>query len=159
MGRKKTGKTYGDQMREIANKYRAESGRPWPATARAIAAWAIDRGLWQPSPSAVIDRCAEELDRAMREEYVTDPQGRRVRAKHAARIAEGGEQTTLWDDIRTASREHMSVAFQQRRQQIVGDCWQLKQDVDSFNQNMKPALPIQAVFDFRDDLAEMEAVA
>lgn len=158
MGRKRTGKTYGDQMREIANKYR-ESGRSWPATARTIAAWAIQQGLWQPQPSAIVDRCADELARAMREEYITDPQGRRVRAKHAARLSEDGEQTTLWDDIRSASREHMAVAFQQRRQQVVGDCWQLKQDVDSFNQNNKPSQLIQMIFDFTDDLAEMEAVA
>jgi hypothetical protein len=158
MSRKRSGKTYGDQMREIADKYR-ESGQAWPATAREIAAWAIHQGLWQPQPSTIIDRCADELARAMREDYITDPQGRRVRAKHAARRSEHGEQTTLWDDIRSASRDHMEVAFQQRRQQVVGDCWQLKQDVDSFNQNNQPSVPIQVVFDFTDDLAELEEAA
>lgn len=155
---KRVTKTYGDRMREIANKY-IEAGQQWPASTRQIARWAINEGLWQPHPSAIVDRCAEELSRAMREEYVTDPQGRRVRAKHAARVSECGEQTTLWADMYTASREHMAMAFQQRRQQIVGDCWQLKQDVDSFNENVKPVQPIQAVFDFRDDLEEMAAVA
>ena len=43
-------------------------------------------GLWAPQPSALIRQCAEELSRAMREEYVTDPQGRRVRAKHVATL-------------------------------------------------------------------------
>jgi len=33
-----------------------------------------------------IDICAEELARAMREDYIRDPQGRVVRAKHAARV-------------------------------------------------------------------------
>jgi hypothetical protein len=156
--KKKGAKTYGDQMREIANKY-VEAGQTWPASTRQIAAWAINEGLWQPHPSAIIDRCAEELSRAMREEYITDPQGRRVRAKHAARMNKGGEQTTLWADMYTASRDHMAMAFQQRRQQILGDCWQLKQDVDSFNDNVKPAKPIQTVFDFREDMAEMAAMA
>ncbi len=50
----------------------------------------------------------------------------------------------------------LAVAFQQRRQQVVGDCWQLKQDVDSFNQNNKPSQLIQMIFDFTDDLAEMK---
>jgi hypothetical protein len=29
----------------------------------------------------------------------------------------------------------MEIAFQQRRQQILGDCRQLKTDVDSYNDN------------------------
>ncbi len=158
MARKRSGNSYGDQMRAIANRYE-KSGQPWPATARQIASWAIREGLWQPQPSALVDRCADELARAMREDYITDAQGRRVRAKHAARLEEGGTQVTLWADIRTASREHMAVALQQRRQQVVGDCWQLKCDVDSYNENMKPSEPIQMIFDFTDDMAEMEAVA
>lgn len=158
MARKRTGRTYGDQMRAIAEQYR-QSGEEWPTTARQIAGWAIRKELWKPQPSAIIDRCADELARAMREDYITDPQGRRVRAKHAARLAEQGKQKTLWDDIRTAPREYMQVAFQQRRQQVVGDCWQLKMDVDSFNENKSPHHPIQMIFDFTDDLAEMEAVA
>ena len=28
----------------------------------------------------------------------------------------------LWADVRTAPKRHMEIAFQQRRQQIVGDC-------------------------------------
>lgn len=158
MARKRSGNTYGDQMRKIADQY-VNSGQPWPATARQMASWAIREGLWKPQPSAMIDRCADELARAMREDYITDPQGRRVRAKHAARIEEGGGQLTLWADIRTASREHMAIAFQQRRQQIVGDCWQLKQDIDSYNENVRPNAPLQIIFDFTDDMAEMEAVA
>ena len=62
----------------------------------------------------------------------------------------------LWDDIRTASREHMQIAFQQRRQQIVGDCHQLKLDIDSYNENKNEGRPIKMVFDFTDDLSELE---
>ena len=95
----------------------------------------------------------------MREEFITDPQGRRVRAKHAARMdRDEGEQGALWDDIRTASHEHMQVAFQQRRQGIVGDCHRLKVDVGSYNDNRGPVEPIQMIFDFTSDLLEMEMV-
>ncbi len=52
----------------------------------------------------------------------------------------------------------MEVAFQQRRQQIVGDCRQLKTDVDSYNENANSEQPIQMVFDFTDDLAELDAL-
>ena len=89
-----------------------KDGGEWPATAREIAAWAIREKLWQPQRSSVIDQCAQELAKAMREEYALDRQGRNVRTKHAARIERNGEQTTLWADIRTAGRNHMQVAFQ-----------------------------------------------
>jgi hypothetical protein len=95
--------TYSEQLQQIANKYMRETGIT-TATAREIGAWAIEKGLWAPQPSALIRQCAEELSRAMREEYVTDPQGRRVRAKHVATVDRAGEQMPLWADIRTASR-------------------------------------------------------
>lgn len=150
-------KTYAEQMQGLVAEYR-ESGEPWPATSHEIAAWAIRTRRWGPEPGSVIDMCADHVARAMREEYITDPQGRRVRSKHAARVNRAGKQITLWADIRTADQQHMGIAFQQRRQQIVGDCSQLKKDVDSFNDNRQPESPIQMVFDFTQDLAELEAL-
>jgi hypothetical protein len=144
--------TYNEQMQKYVAEYRADGGE-WPTTSREMAAWIINKGLWKPQSSELISICAEQLARAMREEYVIDPQGRKVRSKHAARI----QQTVLWDDIRTASREHMVIAFQQRRQQIVGDCHQLKLDLDSYNENKNDGKPIQMVFDFTEDLNELES--
>lgn len=145
-------------LQAIVRRYQ-ESGEPWPASAHQMAEWAIRTKLWVRSQSSIVDECAELLTRAMREDYVTDPQGRLVRAKHAARVERNGVQTTLWDDIRTADRVHMEIAFQQRRQQIVGDCRQLKTDADSYNENANKGRAIQIVFDFRPDLAEIEAAA
>jgi len=144
------GTTYVEQLQALVSAY-IKSGQQWPASAREIAGWAVRERRWTPQPAALITQCADQLSRAMREEYITDPQGRVVRAKHAARA----EQTVIWDDIRTASKEHMEIAFQQRRQQIVGDCRQLRTDVDSFNQNRAPEQPIQMVFDFTRDLEEL----
>lgn len=95
----------------------------------------------------------------MREEHYIDAQGRRVRLNHAARMLLGESQQTFWDDIRNASRTHMQVSFQQRRNQIVGDCIQLKTDMDSYNDNTNTGMPIQMVFDFTKDLEEAEAAA
>ncbi len=153
-----SGVGYHEQLQRLVNAYIA-CGQPWPATSREIAAWAIGEKQWWPQPSTLISQCAEQLSRAMREEYISDPQGRVVRAKHAAKVERDGEQLTLWADIRTADRPHMEIAFQQRRQQIVGDCRQLKTDVDSFNDNSNTGPPIQLVFDFTDDLTELEALA
>ncbi|MBE0479683.1 MAG: hypothetical protein IBX68_01760 [Dehalococcoidia bacterium] len=146
---------YNEQMQHIVTEYMT-AGERWPATTHEIAAWAIISRRWEGQEKAVIDICAEHLARAMREEYIIDPQGRTVRAKHAARIERDGTQLVLWDDIRRASRQHMQIAFQQRRQQIVGDCRQLKADVDSYNENNNEGKPLQMVFDFTLDLVEME---
>jgi hypothetical protein len=146
--------SYSEQLRAIADSYFADHGA---ATSKDIALWAIKMKRWAPQPGSLIDQCAEEISRAMREDYITDLQGREVRAKHAARIKQDGRQITLWADIRTASTAHMERAFGQRRKQILGDCRQLKADVDSFNQNRQPDEPIQVVFDFTLDLAEIEA--
>jgi hypothetical protein len=150
--------TYNEQMQKIVAEYR-KAGNAWPATTHDIAGWAVRSGQWQAPRELAIDRCADDLAKAMREEYFTDRQGRRVRAKHAARQEVNGEQQTFWADLRTAPREHMEVAFAQRRQQVVADCAQLKRDVDCYNDNFgQGAEPIQMVFDFTMDLEELEAV-
>ena len=146
--------TYNEQLQTVVTKY-IEAGEEWPATVRQIASWAVREKLWAPHPSSLVNQCAEDLAQAMRDEYIVDPQGRKVRAKHAARV----EQGVLWADIRTASRDHMEIAFKQRRRQILSDCSQLKDDVDSFNENRSSAQPIQMSFDFTKDLLELEALA
>jgi hypothetical protein len=93
----------------------------------------------------------------MREEYMTDRKGRRVRLLHPAPLESEGQTEMIWDDIRTAPRDHMQMSFQHRRRGIVGDCRQMKVDVDSYNDAHPDAEPIQIVFDFTMDLAELEA--
>ncbi|MFZ6819577.1 hypothetical protein [Undibacterium sp. Ji22W] len=147
--------TKNEYLQQLIPQYQA-AGNKWPASTRELAQWAINTGKWIPNPSAVLSQCAEEFSRALRDEFVTDEQGRRVRTKHAATYSEGQEQYVLWDDIRTASPKHMKLAFQQRRQQIFGDCKQLKNDVDSYNENRLPEQPIQIIFDFGIDLEEFQ---
>jgi hypothetical protein len=147
--------TKNEQLQAIVEQYQ-DAGLKWPSTMREVAEWAIKTSKWIPHPSAIVSQCAEELSGAMRDEYVRDNQGRKIRTKHAATYQKGSEQTVLWDDIRTAPHEHMARAFQQRRKQIIGDCKQLKNDVDSYNENRLPIIPIQVVFDFTIDLEEIE---
>jgi hypothetical protein len=150
--------TYTEQLQKIANDYVA-AGQPWPATKMEIAQWALVNNRWQPQPSLLLSLCAQEIANAMREEIINDSQGRRVRAKHVALMpTPDGQQAYLWDDIRTMSREHMLISAQTERQQIAGWCYRLKVDVDSFNQNSNPGQPIQISFDFRPDVADMEAL-
>jgi hypothetical protein len=147
--------SYSESMQQIVNEYR-KAEETWPATSRMVAAWAVRNKRWQPQESTVIDQCAAHLSRAMREEYITDQQGRRVRAKHAATFRSEGEQQTLWADIRSASYAHMELAFQQRRRGVVADCRQLKVDVDSYNENNQNGGHFQLSLDFTYDVEEHE---
>ncbi len=148
--------SYTEQMQRIIAEYQ-KAGEHWPTTAIEIARWAINKKLWDIHPGKIVRQCADQLAQAMRDEYIDDPQGRRIRAKHVAPYpTKDGKSELLWDDIRTASRNHMESAFANRRQQIVMDCRQLKLDLDSYNQNFNSGQPIQGVFDFTDDLTELE---
>src|SRR2546426_1442984 len=147
--------SYNEQLLHIVEQYRS-TGDEWPASRRQIARWAMDNHLWEPHPSTMLDQFARELGRAMREEYITDPQGRRVRAKHAARIKkEGGEEQYLWGDIRDRERTFMEASLQHRRGGVAQDCRQLKVDLDSFNENFNDGQPIQLSFDFTLDVEEL----
>jgi hypothetical protein len=148
--------TYIEQLQRIWRQYE-EEGNPIPVTARDVARWAIVNKLWQPRPADIESQCAEELARAAREEYRTDSDGRRYRARHSVRIKRNGIQQSLWADIDSAPRTHMQRAFAQRRKQIVGDCHQLRIDIDHYNDIHKDELPIQMVFDFTEDLAELQS--
>lgn len=149
--------SYNERLQELYRKYEKD-GHMQPFTMHELAAWAFDNGLCQPQRSTMVNRLAEEFARAMRVEFHTDPQGRRVRTKHMATYERNGKQYALWADIRVASRDHMERSFQQRRQGIVGDCRQLKADVDSYNQNQNRGEALQLVLDFTDDMAEYEAL-
>jgi hypothetical protein len=152
--------TYYEQMQQLFRRYQEEVGISGPTTLKDVGIWAINEGLWRPPEGTVLSKFTADMGQALRLEHYTDPQGRRVRTKHPIRLPreEAGEQLVFWDDIRTATRQHMEMSAQQRRQAIVADCHQLKIDVDSFNENRSPGNPIQLSFDFRADLAELETV-
>ena len=151
-------KTKAEFLQDVVAMYR-EAGEEWPATAKHIAAWAIREGHWKPPAKNVIQLCASDIAAAMRQEYFTDPQGRRVRKKHAfpqsIELPEGNyEQMFLWIDVTDASHEEVEMAFQYGRKLIVGDCKQLKTDVDSYNENNTHGRLIEMSFNFGDDLEE-----
>jgi hypothetical protein len=147
---------YSRQDQKIVEEYRA-AGERWPATKREIGAWAIKTGGWQMPASAILDRCANDIGGAMAEMYITDTKGRRVRLLHPATVKRQGQLFTEWDDIRTMPRAHLLLSSQQKRKSIVGECRQMKTDVDSFNDAHSGEKPIQISFDFTMDLAEYEA--
>ncbi len=154
-----TQKSKAEWLQDIVNDY-IKAEQPWPASRRDIAAWAVRHKRWAQQPKSAIDQCAKELAEAMRLEMEIDPQGRSVRAKHCAKIAEQDEagnlvQKTLWFD-RSAPPDLMHISLQQRRKAILGDNRQLKIDQDSYNDNNAYGASIQLSFDYTSDLLEME---
>ncbi|MEX2283397.1 MAG: hypothetical protein WEE89_13010 [Gemmatimonadota bacterium] len=146
------------QLQGIVKRYQL-SGNEWPASMATVAEWTLANNLWAQHPAAALRQCTKELSRAMREEMYTDPSGNRVRTKHVVTRQVNGAQVVLWDDIRSATRSHMELSLRQRRERIVGDCRQLKIDVDSYNATHPAEAPIQIVFNFINDLLELEAAS
>jgi hypothetical protein len=148
--------TFSEQMQAIFDRYTVEVDSS-PVSLDNVASWAIERGLYRPAPRDVVKLCREALAESLRQEKRTDSKGRRYRAKHSVRTNVGGLQLSLWADIDNAPRSFMEKSFGQRRKAIADDCFQVKQDVDHFNDENTDEAPIQIVLDFTDDVAEMEA--
>ncbi|MBI1776796.1 MAG: hypothetical protein HYR63_15735 [Proteobacteria bacterium] len=149
--------TLTEQLQRLVSDYRA-SGQPWPASSQQMAEWAVSHDRYQLTRGMAISQCAERLARAMRLEHVRDHRGRSIRKYYAARMKRDGRQETLWGDL-NSERPFMEVAVANRRNQILGECRQLKTDVDSYNERQSADRPIQVEFNFTIDLEELEQLS
>ncbi len=145
--------TYNAQLQRTWHEYERTHGAV-PATTRDAVQWGVRNGLIELPEADPFAKLAEDMAKALREEYATDAKGRRYRVNHAVRINKAGVQYTFWAMLKDAPREHMQKAFIQRREQIVGDCVQLATDVEVYNEMKCEEPPIPMLFDFRDDVAE-----
>ncbi|MDZ5698661.1 hypothetical protein [Chelativorans sp. M5D2P16] len=150
--------TFSEQMQAIFGRYTEEVSAD-PVSLDEVAAWAIERGLYKPAPRDIVKICRDALADSLRQERRVDEKGRKYRAKHSVRTWIKGQQLSLWADIDTAPRSFLEKSFGQRRKSIADDCFQIKQDVDHFNDEHPGEEPIQMIIDFTDDVAEMEAAA
>lgn len=148
---------FSEQMQKIFEDYTAEVGHQ-PVSLDVVAEWAVSNNRFQPGPMSVVKLCREALADSLRQEKRLDDEGRWYRAKHPVRKSVGGVQLTLWAAIDTAPRVHMEESFAQRRRSIVNDCFQVKQDVDHYNEYRGGDRPLQMILDFSEDVAELEAL-
>ena len=149
---------YTNQVKDYVERYKTETGNDGLLDPHDVADWALHNGLHKPNPKTIIDAIAADIAQVWREEYRTDKHGRRYRAKHAATHKKGNKTLSLWADLDDpeAPHNHFVRSFAQRRQQIVGDCLQLKTDVDVYNDKREPDEPIQVPLDFTLDVAELQ---
>lgn len=128
-----------------------------PTGTRQAAEWAVEEGLLELPEVDPLEVLAGQMAQALRDEVATDKKGRRYRVNHAVRITKGGVQHTFWAIMGFATQEHMEKTFAQRREQIIGDCYHLKVDVDVYNDlQAGKTEKVQMVLDFTEDVAERE---
>jgi len=149
---------YHNQIKDYIERYKREVRNDGLLDPHDVAGWAFKNGLHKPNAKTIIDVIAADVAQVFREEYRVDRKGRRYRAKHAATTKFGNKTLSLWADLDdpNAPHEHFVKSFAQRRQQIVGDCFQLKTDADVYNDTRKPDEPVQPVLDFTYDVEEMQ---
>ena len=142
-------------MQRIFKQF-SEEVSPEPVSLRIVGKWAMENGLWEPYESDILSKFQKDMAEALREETRTDAAGRRYRAKHAVRVIQDGKQTSIWADIDVigAPRDHFEKSFAQRRKHIVGECHQLRMDVDHYNASSGEE-PVQMILDFTDDVEEL----
>lgn len=145
------------QSEQFQDAFRQYSERFGPGGTREVCQWAVTNRILSLPTVDPLSVMADRMAQALREEMATDPKtGRRYRKNHATKIMKHGVQTTMWATLDTGPYEHMQMSFRQRREQIVGDCIQLKNDVDVFNGRNQDR-PIQLILDFTNDVHEAEA--
>jgi hypothetical protein len=131
-----------------------------PVDPKRIAHWAYERGLWRPTETPPAEILRRKLCRAFRNEYITDPQGREVRANFArveeVMTSEGPKHMSKFYPIYEAQPEIARQAFALERRQALGTIQQMKFDFDSYNDNNKFGAKLPDLnYDFKSDIEEM----
>jgi hypothetical protein len=150
--------SYMRQMQILADEFFCETGRV-SATKTEMAAWAIRTGRWNRQEEVALKQCADDFAEALRVEYVTDPKGRRVRTKYAATLEREGKKQTFWGDRKNVGREFIEVSVKQQRNRVAGELYQMKVDLDSYNELYNDGEPLQIPLDFTPDIEELEEMA
>lgn len=144
-----------EHMQKLFKEYEADNNHE-PTGTRVVVRWAIEKGLLEIPEIDPVDVLAGKMARALRAEHAVDAEGRSYRVNHAIKVMKDGVQQTFWGIMGFAPREHMEMAYTQRREQIVSDCVQLKNDVDAYNAQNREQEQIPLELDFTDDVAERE---
>lgn len=140
------------EMQRIIRRYKEETGKT-SVDMHDVARYAASMGWPLPKPKTALDRLAEQFSSAAREEVRRDSvTGKPYRANIAVTTWNGNQQLTLWTDIDEAPRHVAHKAFQQRREQMVGDAVQLTFDVMHWNRINEKDTPINMDMDFTDDV-------
>ena len=131
-------------------------------TSLEIAAYLYYQRKLEPQAKSQIQLLAKDVSRAMSNQHKIDGKGRRVRQKlcFKRKVTNPDGSTYVqatWLDKDFAAPTVKEEIFDQRRDSAVNIVWQLKQDIDHYNEFDNPGAPYQTTFDFIGDMADREA--
>jgi hypothetical protein len=133
---------------------------PLPIDPRRVALWAYDEGLWVPKDTDPREILRRKLCRALRHQYILDPQGREVRANYASieevMTSDGPKRSAQFYPIFKAPPEVARQALALDRKQALATVQQMKLDFDSYNDNNEFGAVLPPLdLDFNKDIEEM----
>ena len=148
--------SFAKQIQRLVKEYRL-AGQVWPASKGEIAEWALSVGKYDISPAVAKRVLANEIGRALREEYITDTKGRRIRVKYSAKVRrkEGEPPLTLWGDVRTEPMSFLRVAHAGRRNGIVAEARQWYNDGRFINETHPNDEQLPLILNFTRDVEEL----
>ena len=110
-----------------------------PIDPKRVADWAWANRLWVPIDTAPVEVLRRKISRALRHEYITDPQNREVRASFAAvqevMTPDGPKRMARYYPSFQAPPEIARQHFQLERRQMVENAAQMVLDLQSYNDN------------------------
>lgn len=153
------------RMLFLREKYlEAHPSESVPVDPKKVADWAYDEGLWVPKnvhPKEVLRR---KLCRAFRHEYMTDPQGREVRANYAVveeeMTEDGPKRRAKFYPNFKAPPEVARQSLALDRKTALATVMQMTIDFDSYNDNNEFGVTLEPLdLDFNKDIEEMRLPA
>lgn len=100
-----------------------------------VSNWMVETGRYISRPVSDVRRCKQDLVRALKDEKITDAQGREVRANHCIRWREGENLFSRWVSIYQAKPGRMRISLAQRVRQMEAQVHQHHTDWASYNDN------------------------
>lgn len=149
--------TQTELMQTLWKRYQKEHGYESSRT-REVVEWAVTEGLLPIPKVDPIDILSNQMAKALREETAVDEEGREYRVNHAVKITKNGTQTTIWGILGHMPDNQTEMSFTQRREQIIGDCLHLRNDVDAYNNIQKGNKLYQLELNFTEDVEERLAL-
>jgi hypothetical protein len=139
-------------MQRLIRAYKDDTGER-EVDMHKVALYAAGKGWPLPVPPNPLDMLAKEFSDAAREEIDHDEvTGKPYRVNHALPVKHGDKQLHLWIDINEAGRGPMLKSLANRREQMIGDGWQLTLDQEHWNRVHPGEEPIQLSMDLSFDI-------
>lgn len=146
---------FNQRMLEIMQEWQSEHNSEL-IDIDAAAKWAVETKRYQRIPPTMEQQCRIDMRRALQQSHYIDPQGNKVRAKHAVKLEYNGEQITLYVDSRTAKPDLMQKTFDQIWQAIGNDVKRHSIEKQSYDLN-NPYGETLSLFDYNFNAQAEEA--